>query len=136
MIGKVVAEEVLQPVKVNLKMDTGSREGEIKFLIAPNWYIYTDKIDGDLGRPTTIKLSVPNGVTVSPLVWPKGKSKKVNAILGDSSVEVLEGQSEVRFNFTMSDMVKSGAAAVAKITWLACSETVCMPGKAEIREKL
>ena len=101
----------------------------VYFEIQDGWHIYA-KDPGDAGLPTKIIWSVPDGVRVGPLVWPKphefldpGDIKT----FGYAGAAVLYSP----LAFTSTAGTQRMIPIHAKVEWLACKE-LCLPGSAQL----
>ena len=113
----------------SLQPGTANHAG-LYFKLDPGWHIYW-KNAGDSGEPPSMKWTLPDGVTASPLEFPAPKRLPLGPLM-DFGYE-----NEVLFPFTINvaESVKRGPVTLhTKASWLVCRE-VCIPGKAELEIK-
>jgi thiol:disulfide interchange protein DsbD len=95
------------------------------FKMEPGWHIYW-KNPGDAGEPPHIHWTLPDGITVSPLMFPVPKRLPLGPLMDFG----YEGEVLFPIELDASETVKPGPVVLAaKVDWLVCRE-VCIPGKA------
>ncbi len=122
----VQAELVAQHTAI--RPGSSTRVG-VWFVLQDDWHIYAED-PGDAGLPTSVEWSVPEGLTVGPLHWPRPE-----AFLDPGDIRTHGYQQAVLLHSEVSalpaadpgDTLPIGAA----VTWLACRE-VCIPGSATL----
>jgi len=93
----------------------------------PGWHTYW-RNPGDSGLATTIKWTLPPGVSAGPIVWPRPEKFMARTIAGYGYAE------DVALLSTMSLPAQFAPANVtigAVVSWLAC-EKVCIPGSQQL----
>ena len=95
----------------------------IQLTMKPGWHTYW-RNPGDSGLATSIKWTLPRGVTIGTTVWPRPGRFVSRSIVGYgySADVALLTKVTVSAGFA-SDRVSAGAS----VSWLACSE-ICIPG--------
>ena len=98
------------------------------FEIDPPWHIYW-KDPGDAGLPTKLSLTVPDGFGSGPIQWPSHKQfTQPGGIIGYGY------DANVLFPAQISPPTSLSLGAEIhiklKASWLRCSPTLCVPGKA------
>src|SRR5262249_3673011 len=89
----------------------------------PGWPTYW-RNPGDSGLATTIKWTLPEGVTAGPIVWPVPARFVAGSIVGFGYSDEVALLAAVRLPATFPfDNLAIGAT----VSWLAC-EKVCVPG--------
>ena len=100
----------------------------VQLTIKPGWHTYW-RNPGYSGLATSIKWTVPRGVTTSPTVWPRPERFVSRSIAGygySADVALLAAVAlPARF---ASDRI----TVVASVSWLACSD-VCIPGSETLK---
>lgn len=99
----------------------------VHFQIQPNWHIYW-KYPGDAGMATNVKWKLPDGFSVSDLMWPVPI-----AFEQPGQIQGIGYEDEVMLLARVTPPPGwSGTAAIgADVSWLCC-ETTCVPGKASL----
>jgi thiol:disulfide interchange protein len=105
----------------------------VHFHIEELWHIYW-KTAGDSGIPTTIRWTVPNGVTVSDLRWPE---PHVFDEEGDIRTAGYKDETVLLAALTIPTNWPAGKAVDIKADakWLVC-KVACVPGGASAQKKL
>lgn len=100
----------------------------IELKIEKEWYLYW-KNPGEAGMPPSVTWNLPKGFTVDSLIWPTPKQ------LG-SEIKTKFGYTESLTLLAKITPPKSYGEKEAKITakvqWVVCSNTSCLPGNKEI----
>lgn len=96
--------------------------------IEPSWHIYW-KYPGDAGMATSVKWKLPEGFTVSDLMWPVPI-----AFEQPGQIQGMGYEDEVVLLARVTPPAGwSGVATIgAQVSWLCC-ETTCVPGKASLQ---
>ncbi len=113
----------------SLQPGTANHAG-LYFKLEPGWHIYW-KNAGDSGEPPSMKWTLPDGITASPIEFPAPKRLPLGPLM-DFGYE-----NEVMFPFSINvaESMKHGPVTLqTKASWLVCRE-VCIPGKAELEIK-
>lgn len=100
----------------------------VQLTIKPGWHTYW-RNPGDSGLATSIKWTVPQGLTTGPIVWPRPERFVSRSIVGygyTADVALLATVTlPARF---ASDRITIGAS----VSWLACSD-ICIPGSETLK---
>lgn len=113
------------------------RPGAASFLVGvhlqiePEWHIYW-KYPGDAGLATSVKWTLPEGFTVSELMWPVPVRFQQ-----EGDVEGIGYEEEVVLlaRVTPPPGWSSPVTIGADVRWLAC-EATCVPGKAAVQTQV
>lgn len=123
-----------EPVKVELLGEEASvMPGRpfwvaIRMEIADHWHAYW-KNPGDAGMAPVVEWKLPEGWTVSSLLWPTPKRFALSTTVGFGYEKELVFLAEV----TPSDISKEETAALsAELRWVVCSDETCLPGEATL----
>ena len=109
----------------------GANHAGLYFKLESGWHIYWQNA-GDSGEPPNARWTLPDGVTATPLQFPAPKRLPLGPLMDFG----YENEVVFPFSFTVAPSVKPGPATLdAKVSWLVCRE-VCIPGKAELEEKV
>jgi thiol:disulfide interchange protein len=105
----------------------------VQLQIQENWHSYW-KNPGDAGMATAIEWELPNGFKASPIVWPTPKKFSVDSIIGYG----YEGKVLLLTQITPPDTLATGKSVEigAKVRWLVCSDSACLPGESETKTEL
>ncbi len=93
----------------------------------PGWHTYW-RNPGDSGLATTIKWTLPRGVSASPIVWPRPDKFMARTIAGYGYA------GDVALLSTISvpaQLASKNITIGAVVSWLAC-EQVCIPGSQQL----
>lgn len=127
-----------EPVEVTLlAAKEGGEEGEllvgVDFKMQPGWHIYW-RYPGEIGKPTQVRLALPEGYQEQPFLWPLPHIFKIPSspdgygyegkalLISEVKSPVTKGPS------TGSSEIKVGAV----VKYLACSAKACLPGTKEL----
>ncbi len=103
------------------------------FEIEPQWHIYWTN-PGDSGLPTSVKLEVPDGFTVSEVRYPiPVRFNQPGDVIGYGYHDTLLLTAEVQAPADLADGSEFTFRATA--TWLSCHD-VCIPGRAKLELRL
>lgn len=96
---------------------------------AENWHLYWDGLN-DSGYPPSVKLKLPPGWQVGPLMWPAPERHLAE---GDILDHVYHGPLALLQEISVSADAQIGSTITipVRIDWLACRDE-CVPGKAEL----
>jgi DsbC/DsbD-like thiol-disulfide interchange protein len=145
-----VSVPVSAPVTVELRAERSAIARDKKFTmgvhfqLAPGWHVYW-RNPGEAGKPTSVMFEPADGFSADVVRWPapetftQGAAKSgVEDSLGsgiyDSPVGYGYKDEVVLFSeMTPLPNVVNGARLTfkAKVSWLACSDSRCVPGSAE-----
>lgn len=100
----------------------------VDFDIQPGWHIYDSQL-GQVGRPTSLTLTLPDGFSQEPAQWPQSIAIEesgtiFNGYEGKTSVTVLV-HAPAKLDRSKPSVI------TANVTWLACSDQ-CVPGEADV----
>ncbi len=98
------------------------------FKLDPGWHVYWVNA-GDSGEPPSIKWTLPEGITASPLRFPTPKRLPLGPLM-DFGYEG-EVLFPVNLHTTRYLHVGKGIQIPAHVDWLVCRE-VCIPGRANL----
>ena len=106
-------------------------KGSIILSIPSELHINSNKPTSEYMIPTTVKLS-GRGIKIGKIAYPKGKDRKFD--FSEEAINVYEGQTLIRFAFTVPRNLKSKTIKIrALISYQACTNEVCYaPQKKEI----
>lgn len=99
----------------------------IKFDIPSPWYIYAED-SGDIGVPTQVKLSIPEGFQQTHVQWsPFQKIRKA----GNLSAQIYQNHATIVFSLIAPAALATNKSILftAQVRWLACSVNQCIPMK-------
>src|SRR6266702_4390168 len=103
----------------------------VQLKMQPRWHTYW-RYAGDSGAPTTIKWTLPAGVSAGEILWPVPE-KDVSAGL---TTYIYLNEAALLVPITLAENVPAGEIELkAAVAWLEC-EQVCVPGKAEVKATL
>jgi len=103
----------------------------LRLRMASGWHTYW-RNSGDSGAPTTIKWTLPAGVTAAETQWP------VPTIHTSDDLVTYGYENEVVLltPLTLAATPKGALKLSAKVSWLECDVGTCVPGKAEVETAL
>jgi thiol:disulfide interchange protein len=105
----------------------GPNRAGLYFKLEPGWHVYWQNA-GDSGQPPSIRWTLPDGLTATPLLFPA----PARLPLGPFMDFGYENEVVFPFSFDVASSARPGPAVLdAKVSWLVCRE-VCIPGKAEL----
>ncbi len=103
----------------------------VQLKMQPRWHTYW-RYAGDSGAPTTIKWTLPAGVSAGEILWPVPE-KDVTAGL---TTYIYLNEAALLVPITLAENMPAGEIELkAAVSWLEC-EQVCVPGKAEVKATL
>ena len=103
----------------------------VRLIHEENWHTYGKVLPPDvIGKPTTLKWTLPEGWTMEELPWPP--THEVPSTDGKTS-EGYDGTVYLPARLTPAGKVGDTAEIVVKVDALACDPKNCMPAKAEAR---
>jgi thiol:disulfide interchange protein DsbD len=100
--------------------------------IDKNWHTYW-KNPGDSGMPLEIEWNLPEGFTVETIQWQTPQRFNHDSVIGFGYENEMILLAEIHPAATIQEEV---ANIEASITWLACSDMMCLPGNSEVSTKL
>jgi thiol:disulfide interchange protein len=98
--------------------------------MVPGWHTYW-RNPGDAGSPTTVKFSLPDGVTAGPIQWPIPEKIKFGELL----TYAYDGDVVLLVPLSVAKNASGQGDIKAEVSWLEC-EVQCVPGDAELSAKL
>ncbi|MCB0310728.1 MAG: hypothetical protein KDD42_05810 [Bdellovibrionales bacterium] len=103
----------------------------VLFKMQSGWHIYW-KESGDSGLPTRVEFEVPQGFVVGELKWPE---HEVFVLPGDIKGYGYSDEVLLYSEITPPQDLSIGRQIElkAKVSWLNCSATVCIPARQEVR---
>lgn len=107
----------------------GSATLGLALTIKPKWHIYWNGRN-DSGTAPKAEWTLPEGITVAPMLWP---GPKRHVLPGDILDHIYEDQVVLLVPIRIADSVKPGQSLTikAKVDWLVCEE-MCVPEDAEV----
>jgi len=76
--------------------------------------------------PTTVKIDVPKGLSVSPVAYPRAVVRRLG--FSKDALSLYEGRAVMRFNVTVPANFQTGLTELrAKVTYQSCNDEVCFP---------
>lgn len=103
----------------------------VRLIHEENWHTYGKVLPPDvIGKPTTLKWTLPEGWTMEELPWPA--THEVPSTDGKTS-EGYDGTVYLPARLTPAGKIGDTAEIVVKVDALACDPKNCMPAKAEAR---
>jgi thiol:disulfide interchange protein/DsbC/DsbD-like thiol-disulfide interchange protein len=94
----------------------------------PQWHTYW-RSPGDVGQPTDIRWSLPDGTTSTPYVYPVPERFETQGIVSYG----YDGHVLLFSEVTLPTGFSEGSADLkAKVNWLVCADN-CIPGEAELQ---
>jgi hypothetical protein len=111
------------------KVKQGSRfQAALVVDISSGYHINSSRPSEDYLIATALKLDKQQGITVGPVVYPRGVEKKFS--FSDKPLSVYEGRAVLKFSATASPTVAAGNHSIhAKLTVQACSDEACLQPK-------
>ncbi len=98
----------------------------VELKMNPGWHTYWVN-SGDSGYATTIKWTLPAGVTAGPIQWPV----PLKSVFEGQYLYGYEGTATLLVPLTVSSNAKAGPVSFqAAVAWLEC-EKICVPGSAK-----
>lgn len=127
-------------VKADMVADSTSiRAGQsfrlaVKLKIEPHWHIYWSN-PGETGQATKVKLQLPDGFTASDIQYP---APKRFVAAGDITGYGYEDETVLLATITPPATIADNATQnlSAAVSWLVCSEDLCLPGKTSVSLQL
>lgn len=127
------------PIHIEIVKDSESiQEGSnfsliLHFKIDKHWHTYW-KNPGDLGMPINIDWTLPEGFAVKEIHWPTPHRFATDLAVGIGYTDELK----LIVDLTAPKKLKENQALEinASISWLACSDSMCLPGTSDVSTKL
>lgn len=93
------------------------------------WHGYWEN-PGDAGVPNALKWTLPAGVSIGPMRYPVPKVLLISGLMN----HVYEGRYAILMDLKLPASLKPGTVLPirAHADWLVCSDTVCVPERAEL----
>jgi thiol:disulfide interchange protein DsbD len=125
------AQDAAEVSKVSLVAEAGRiRPGQtvlvgLKFALTDGWHIYWDGRN-DTGFPPTADWTLPEGVTVGPMLWP-APHRYISP--GNILDHVYEGEPTILIPITLDSTIVPGSTLTieGEVEWLVCKD-ICLPG--------
>ena len=102
-------------------------KAEVTLTSIPGWHTYY-KTPGDVGLPTRIQWTLPEGVTAGEILWPEPKRFTQSNLVSFG----YEGTVVLTIPLSISANYKGDVPLQAKIKWLVCAEQ-CVPEEANLK---
>lgn len=126
------------PVQVNISATpTSVSPGQsvtinVELTMSPGWHIYHEN-PGDTGKPTSVKLHLPQGASAGSITWEPPKTFTEGGFITYG----YEGKTVISIVVTAPSTLKPGDVfeLSAEIDWLACHDA-CVPGSATLNLKM
>lgn len=101
--------------------------------VAPGWHIYW-KHPGDAGMPTSVDLTLPEGLVAGDVQWPAPERFVADGIASFG----YEGQVTLLVPVRAAADLKPGQGVTVRgrVEWLVCNEGGCLPGGADVELSL
>jgi DsbC/DsbD-like thiol-disulfide interchange protein len=130
------SSSILAPVQPNVgvgwfyatdKAQRGRTTQAAVVLDIPNGlHVNSNRPLGKYAVPTVLKVEAPNGVRVSPVIYPRSIVRRFK--FSDEQLAVFEGRTVMRFNVTLPANYPQDAAQVrARVRFQSCTDEVCYP---------
>lgn len=105
----------------------------LRMVPQPGWHGYW-RNPGDAGGPVSIEWSAPSGVTFGAPTWPAPRLMGVAGL----STYVMEGEYDLVLDMRVAASLKEGVdlPVTAKLSWLACSDSQCVPEHGQVAMSL
>lgn len=104
----------------------------IHLKIDKNWHTYW-KNPGDSGMPLAIEWNLPTGFKVGAVHWQTPQRFNHDSVIGFGYENEMTLLAEI---YPPLNINEQNANLEASITWLACSDMMCLPGNSEVSTKL
>jgi len=139
IINNLQAQEASPPLHIELISEEQSVQPGRTFWvavhlnIAKNYHTYW-KNPGDAGLATSIEWTLPAGFTAGPLEWPYPQRFELNSLVGYG----YEGEVFLLAPIQAPETLTQGTEVqvAAKVTWLVCDDSSCLPGDNVVSTKL
>ena len=104
-------------------------QGAIVMDIPGGYHVNANRPLGKYAIPTTLKIEAPGGVTVGPVIYPRGIVRKLKAG-NNEPLAVYENKAIFRFNVTLpADYNGNEVGLKVRIRFQSCNDEVCFPPK-------
>lgn len=125
------------PVKIELIYDQSDLQANVPFWVGirlkhqEGWHSYW-KNPGDAGIATEFKWNLPSHVEAGPIEWAVPQKFNLNSVIGFG----YEGETLLLTKMTPKELANDSFEMELTINWLACSDSNCVPGEANIKLKI
>ncbi|MCB9707270.1 MAG: hypothetical protein H6714_00575 [Myxococcales bacterium] len=114
-------------------LDTkGARWAGVHFKIQKGWHIY-GKVSGDSGLPTRVSWQLPTGASASAVHYPPAERFTDT---GDIVTYGYTTETLLLSEITLGKSTLEPVQIAAKVKWLACQASQCVPGEANLSQPL
>src|SRR5712692_3135362 len=97
--------------------------------IPSGYHVNANRPLGKYAIPTVLKIEVPRGVTVGPVIYPRSLVRRLKAV-NNEPLAVYEGRAILRFNLTVPANYQGGEVVLkARLRYQSCNDEVCFPPK-------
>jgi DsbC/DsbD-like thiol-disulfide interchange protein len=94
--------------------------------IPEGYHVNANKVANKFSIPTTVKLEAPEGVRLTPLVFPRGAARKLK--FSNDPLSLYEGRAVIRFTATFPANFQKGETEIrARVRYQACNNELCYP---------
>jgi len=99
--------------------------------IPSGYHVNANRPLGKYAIPTSLKIEAPRGVTVGPVIYPRGLVRKLKAG-NNEPLALYETKAILRFNLTVPADYNSGEVVLkARLRYQSCNDEVCFPPKSQ-----
>jgi DsbC/DsbD-like thiol-disulfide interchange protein len=94
--------------------------------IPEGFHVNANKVSNKFSIPTTIKFDAPEGVRLTPVIFPRGTTRKLK--FSQEPLSLYEGRAIARFGVTFPANFKTGETELkARVRYQACNDELCYP---------
>jgi DsbC/DsbD-like thiol-disulfide interchange protein len=98
--------------------------------IPAGYHVNSNRPMSKYSIPTVLKIEASNGVTVTPVVYPRAIVRKLKAS-NNEPLAVYEGRAILRFNLSVSANYQGSVSLKLHLKFQSCNDEVCFPPKTE-----
>jgi Disulphide bond corrector protein DsbC/Carboxypeptidase regulatory-like domain len=98
--------------------------------IPAGYHVNSNRPMSKYSIPTVLKIEASNGVTVSPVIYPRAIVRKLKAS-NNEPLAVYEGRAILRFNLNVSANYQGSVSLKLHLKFQSCNDEVCFPPKTE-----
>lgn len=98
--------------------------------IPAGYHVNSNRPMSKYSIPTVLKVEASNGVTVSPVIYPRAIVRKLKAS-NNEPLAVYEGRAILRFNLNVSANYQGSVSLKLHLRYQSCNDEVCFPPKTE-----
>ena len=99
--------------------------------IPSGYHVNANRPLGKYAIPTSLKIDAPRGVTVGPVIYPRGQVRKLKAG-NNEPLALYETKAILRFNVTVPADYNGGEVVLkARLRYQSCNDEVCFPPKSQ-----